>query len=253
MGSEAFKKLSDKERAVYQKEYEKKKAKFEKDMAAFLAAGGEKTKGAAGMRREKRLAKEGKKKKDANAPKKPAGGGYGVYLSENREAIVKSLPAGSLLWQDRASNKITAVAKKAGEQWGKLSEAEQQPFKDKFAKKQEEYELALAEYKKTLAEDAEEVSDDDNEEEEAEDGDDSPEKHPKRKVQNEVLAEATPHKKARKTEISAVMDEAKKLGFAAKLQTLMDNPKMSMKGEQVLLDALRKADGKVIAAKKLLA
>jgi len=244
MAGEAWGKLSEKQKEPYQKQYEEKKAQFDKDMAAFLEAGGEKTKGVTALRSEKRKAKEGKKKKDANAPKKPAGGGYGVYLSENREAILKSLPAGA--------NKITDVSKKAGEQWSKLSEAEQQPFKDKFAKKQEEYQLALEEYKKTLGEDAEEVEDGDDEEE-AEDEEDSPKKSSKRKVQNEVLAEASPQKKARKMDASAVMDEAKKEGLNLKLQTMLDNPKISMKGAQVLLDALRKADGKVIAAKKLLA
>merc|ERR1719408_104765 len=93
MISENWKKLSEKEKEPYQKKYEVAKAKFEKDMAAFLASGGVKQKGAAALRSEKRKAKDGKKKKkDPNAPKQPAGGGYGVFMRENREKLVKSLP-----------------------------------------------------------------------------------------------------------------------------------------------------------------
>merc|ERR1712039_465011 len=94
MAGEAFKKLSDAQKKPYQQKYETAKEKFEKDMAAFLAAGGEKQKGAAALRAEKRKAKEGKKKKDPNAPKRPAGGAYGQFLAENRSKIVSSLPQG---------------------------------------------------------------------------------------------------------------------------------------------------------------
>lgn len=45
---------------------------------------------------------------DANAPKKPAGGAYGVFVSENRAAIQATLPAGS---------GVPAIGKEAGRQW----------------------------------------------------------------------------------------------------------------------------------------
>merc|ERR1712193_339358 len=102
LAGEKWKTIAAKEKDVYQKKYEAAKAQFDKDMAAFLASGGEKTKGAAALRTEKRKARE-LKRKDPNAPKKPSGGGYGVYLAENRAKIVKSLPAGS--------NQTTDVAK----------------------------------------------------------------------------------------------------------------------------------------------
>ena len=160
MGSEAWKKLTDAQKAPYQKKYEEAKAQFDKNMAAFLAGGGEKTKGAAALRSEKRKARE-LKRKDPNAPKKPSGGGYGVYLAENRAKIVKSLPAGS--------NQTTDVAKAAGAQWKALSDAEKKPFNDKFLKRQEEYQAAFAEYKKNLPEGAEEdEEEEDNDEEEEE-------------------------------------------------------------------------------------
>merc|ERR1711939_180988 len=122
------------------------------------------TKGAAALRSEKRKAREGKKK-DPNAPKKPAGGGYGVFLAENRAAIVKSLPAG---------HKITDVAKAASQQWGALSEAAKKPYQDKFLKKQEEYAAALEEYKKNLGEDAEDDDEEEEDEEEEEEEEEEP-------------------------------------------------------------------------------
>merc|ERR1719253_1151484 len=91
LASENWKKLSDKEKEPYQKKFELAQAKFAKDMAAFLASGDVKEKGAAALRTEKRKAKEGKLKKKKDP--RPAGGAYGVYLSENRDKIVKSLPA----------------------------------------------------------------------------------------------------------------------------------------------------------------
>jgi len=139
MGGEMWNKLTAAEKVPYQKKYEDVKAKFDKDLAAFQAAGGE-------VVRKKRKGKDGgKKKKDANAPKKPTGGAYGVFLAENREKIVKSLPEGP--------NKTTDVAKAAGEQWKKLPEKARKPYQDKYEKKMEEYKVALEEYKKTLPED----------------------------------------------------------------------------------------------------
>merc|ERR1712146_878603 len=97
--------------------------------------------------------------KDPNAPKKPAGGAFGVWLAENRASITKSLPAG---------HKITDVTKAAGEQWKKLSDATKKPYEEKFQKKQAEYKAALEEYKKTLGEDAEEEEEEDQDEEKEE-------------------------------------------------------------------------------------
>jgi len=158
LAGEKWKIVSSAEKAAYQKKADEAKAKFDKDMAAFLAAGGEKTKGVLALRSEKRKAREGKKK-DPNAPKKPCGGAYGVFLAENRASIVKSLPA---------DHKMTDVGKAAGEKWRALSDAAKKPYQDKFLKKQEEYKAALAEYKKNLPEDEEEDDDEEDEDEEEE-------------------------------------------------------------------------------------
>merc|ERR1712048_1363536 len=107
----------------------------------------------AALRTEKRKAKDGKKKKDPNAPKKPAGGAYGVWLAENRPKIVSSLPQG---------RKITDVTKAAGVEWKALSDAAKKPYEAKYAKKQGEFEKAMEEYKKANPD----AADDDEEENE---------------------------------------------------------------------------------------
>jgi len=154
MAGEAFKKLSDAQKNPYQQKYEAAKAKFEKDMAAFLAAGGEKQKGAAALRTEKRKAKEGKKQKDPNAPKKPAGGAYGQFLAEKRPEFMKKC----------AGQPITAVSKMAGAAWKKLSDDEKKPYEKKYAEVFAEYQKALAEYKESNP-DVEEAEEEEEEEE----------------------------------------------------------------------------------------
>lgn len=139
MAGEQWKKLSASQQAPYQKKYEVAKATFDKDMAAFLAAGGEISKGQMALRSEKRNNKLKKgKAKDPNAPKKPTGGGYGVFLSEHRPRIVKSLPEG---------HQITDVTKAASVEWNALSDSGKKPYITKYNKKMESYKLAAEEYK----------------------------------------------------------------------------------------------------------
>jgi len=151
LGGERWKKLSDAEKAVYQQQYEAAKEKYEKDLKAFEAAGGVREKIA-------RKGKDGKvkKAKDPDAPKRPVGGAYGVFLEENREAIVKTLPKGY---------KVTDIGKAAGAQWKTLSEKEQKPYQEKFQKKNEEYKAAMEEYKKLHGKNAP-VDDEEEEEQE---------------------------------------------------------------------------------------
>merc|ERR1712039_433119 len=147
---------------------------------------------------------------DKDAPKKPAGGGYGQFIAENREKIVKSLPAGS--------NVISDTAKAAGAQWKALSEDEKKPYEEKFQQKMKEYQAAMEEYKKLAPEDP------------------SP---PPKKAQKTEKPEktSTPPKavksgkgkgkgaKAAKAEVEVSVDatvlaEAAKLGYDAALQNL---------------------------------
>ncbi|CAE8624248.1 unnamed protein product, partial [Polarella glacialis] len=87
-----------------------------------------------------RPVRQKKAAKDPEAPKKPVGGAYGIFLADNREAIKKSLPAEA---------KITDVAKEAGKQWKELSEEAKKPFQDRYLEKSEVYKKASEEYKQT--------------------------------------------------------------------------------------------------------
>merc|ERR1712050_383566 len=109
---------------------------------------------------ERKAKEEKRAKKDPNAPKKPVGGAYGVFLAENRAKIVASLPK---------DHKMVDVAKAGGVQWKALSDAAKKPYEAKYQKKQEEYKKALEEYKKANPDaDADQEDDDEEEEEEEE-------------------------------------------------------------------------------------
>merc|ERR1712039_826356 len=117
---EQWKELSASAKAPYEKKAATLKAEYEKAVEAFKEGGGE-------IVRKRKGDRDGKPRKDKDAPKKPSGGGYGVYLAENRAEIVKSLPAGS--------NPITDVAKAAGAKWKQLTDAQKKPYESKFAAK----------------------------------------------------------------------------------------------------------------------
>ena len=96
LGGSIWKAMSEADKAPYLKKFEDAKAKYEKDFAAFIAAGGVKTKGVKALRSEKRKAKAAKQaKKDPLKPKKPAGGAYGCFLAKHRPAFMKDLKLAS--------------------------------------------------------------------------------------------------------------------------------------------------------------
>jgi len=136
LGGAEWKKLSDKQRAPYQKQFVEAQQKYTADMEAFLAAGGVKQKGAAAMRTEKRKAKEAKTAaKDPNAPKRPAGGAYGCYLAAHRAQFQKECPGS-----------VAGVAKLAGERWKALPVAQKKKYEDEYEKKKAEYDEAKKNY-----------------------------------------------------------------------------------------------------------
>jgi len=110
---EQWRNLAAEIKAPYEKKAGAAKDEYDAALKSFKQAGGE-------VVRKRKADKDAKPKKDKDAPKKPSGGGYGVFLSENREKIVKSLPAGS--------NVISDTAKAAGAQWRALSEDEKKPY-----------------------------------------------------------------------------------------------------------------------------
>ena len=75
----------------------------------------------------------------AEVPKKPVGGAFGIYFNENRVEMTEE--AIGLGYRFRG-----ALAKVAISWWKAMSEAEKQPYEDKYLAKQEEYKNAMASY-----------------------------------------------------------------------------------------------------------
>jgi hypothetical protein len=74
---------------------------------------------------------------DPNKPKR-ALSAYFLWLNENRAKIIADYKLDS--------SKVAEVSKKAGEIWGKMTDAQKKPFEDKNAKAKEQYEKERASY-----------------------------------------------------------------------------------------------------------
>ncbi|CAJ1365629.1 unnamed protein product [Effrenium voratum] len=118
LAGEAWKKLGEDERAKYQAKYEEAKTQFDQKMADFKSKGGEV---APIVRKSK-----GKRVKDENAPKRPVGGAYGIFLAENRDDVRRSLPDG---------NKVTAVTKAVSGRWKALPDEEKKPYEERSSRR----------------------------------------------------------------------------------------------------------------------
>lgn len=182
--ADRWKTLAAGEKAKYETEAAELKAKYERDLAVYKEAGG-----VVGQKRQdKKDAKKAKAekaaKKEANAdkPKKPAGGAFGVWLNKHRAEIQKSLPAGS---------PCTAVAPVASAKWKAMSEAEKVPFEQEYLELKAKYEENLKAWKDAKGPDAEA---EEEEEEEAE-KEASPKK---RNVPDSKPDEVSPHAKKAK-------------------------------------------------------
>lgn len=168
MAGERWAKLPADTKAPYEAKARLAKADYDKAMESFKAEGG-----LTAPRKRKGGAMAVKAPKDPNVPKKPAGGGYGVFLSMHREELVKSLPKG---------HKVTDVSKAAGERWKLLTEADKRPYNEEFAAKMAMYKKALEEWKDARpteggADDQgqDDVEDEEGEGEDAGEGDGEPE------------------------------------------------------------------------------
>ncbi len=248
LGSERFKALGASAKAKYEQMYADAKHQYEKDLAAFLAAGGVK----AAPKSKKN--KEKKAKKDPNKPKQPAGGAFGCFLAKRRADLMKEC----------AGKPVTAVTKLGSERWKALSAAEKLPYEKEFVEKKAAYAEAMKDYvPPPSAGDDEDDGDDDKEdedrEEEGEDDEDGEEDDAeeeeaeapkKRKAGTEINTVAAKKGKTGATQ-SDVGAEAKKLGYAFKLKGLCDNPKIKASPSEIL-NELQKQQGSVVAAKKAL-
>merc|ERR1711920_624417 len=119
--------MGGKAKVKYEQEADKLKNKYEKDLAAFLKAGGE---------IQPRKAKKEKKVKDPNRPKR-AQTSYMLWLADSRAKIVKSLPKGAA---------VTDVTKAAGAEWKKLTKTAKAPYEKKAEKASADYKKAMKKY-----------------------------------------------------------------------------------------------------------
>ena len=154
LAAKAWRALSATDKKPYAEEAAKRKLQYEKERKAFLEAGGgkKKTKQILDVTPTKRRKKETsaakgddttpswkERKKDANAPKRPAGGAYGCYLEENRQRFM----------QQCKGQPATAVSKMAGEAWKALTAEDRKPFEDMYGSKKKAYDKAKEAYKKS--------------------------------------------------------------------------------------------------------
>lgn len=258
MAGEEWKKLAETDREPYQKKYNTAKEQYEKDMAAFLASGGEKSKGLRALRSEKKKVKEEKKLKkqrDADAPKRLAGGAYGRFLAEKREEIKKSLPA---------EHKITDVTKKASEIWKGLSESDKQKYEEIYKTAQEEYAKELEAYKAKKK--AEEPVEEDEGATQAKQAKETKSQRKRREAgdKGEEPAKrprpvATPMSKKRSAQPGVelsdlILDKACSLGYDSALRNLASRPEVVASGKLAdeLLKALETTNGLVNPAKRVL-
>lgn len=140
LASERFKALGEAERKLYDDKYRGAVKQYEKDMEAFLAAGGEKK----ATKRNAAETEKGKKAKDPEAPKKPVGGAYGIFQNEKREEFTKAVEA-------KGEKGFGPVAKMTSEAFKTLNEAEKAVYEQKYAQKVSAYAEALKAYKEKKA------------------------------------------------------------------------------------------------------
>jgi hypothetical protein len=236
-----WKALPENEKAVYVKEYEVKKAAYEKDIADFIAAGGVKQKGVTALRAEKRKARQSKKAKtDPNRPKKPAGGAYGCYVSKHRAEFQKQCPGQS----------VAAVSKLAGAKWKALPESEKAVYEKEYEVKKAAYAKAMESYVPPAGAAGEEAAEGDEDDDENEDGEEE-------EAEGDEGSAPSPPKKAKMApagEDAEVMAQAKKENMHVKLKTLLQRPEIVSKklSADAVFKALKSAQGKTIEAKKAL-
>jgi len=152
---EMWKAMSAQERKPYETKAAELKKEFEIVLEKFKAQGGVMTK------KRKGDDKDGKGKRmrlpaDENRPKKPTAGAWGVFLNENRAAIMRELPKGF---------QATDIGKEASKRWKSLSDVEKGPYQNKYEKLMQDYQEAMKNYKPPAKADNEEG---DEEEDEAE-------------------------------------------------------------------------------------
>jgi len=145
---EVWKTMSAADKAPWEKKFKEAQAAFNayKSSDSYVAA----------EKKHKRGKGDDKPKKDKDAPKKPVGGGCGMFSNEKREDFTKACEA-------KGEKGFGPVAKMTGEAYKALSEAQKKPYEDKFKKAMEEYQVAIVAYKAKEAAEGAAADDDENE------------------------------------------------------------------------------------------
>mmetsp|Transcript_28984 Transcript_28984/g.40727 ORF Transcript_28984/g.40727 Transcript_28984/m.40727 type:complete len:615 (-) Transcript_28984:302-2146(-) len=138
-----WKELTEDVKKIYTLKADQDKKRYEEEMITYVPPtvdeGEEALEEAEKKKRKKR---KKRKKKDPNAPKAPLSA-YILFSNWKRADIQEKNPESSFL----------SMGKKLGEEWGKLSDAEKQKWKDKAKIAQAEYEKDLEAYEaKNVAE-----------------------------------------------------------------------------------------------------
>jgi len=128
--SRVWKEMTEDDKKKYNKQTEEDKKRYEKEMASYTPPE------ASSDSSDDEKPKKKKQKKDPNAPKRPANP-YMFYQSDVREQTKKEFP----------DLKMTDLAKKIGQKWKDLSDAEKKPYVDKASDDKKRYEKEMESYK----------------------------------------------------------------------------------------------------------
>eukprot|EP00927_Polykrikos_kofoidii_P001374 TRINITY_DN10500_c0_g1_i1.p1 TRINITY_DN10500_c0_g1~~TRINITY_DN10500_c0_g1_i1.p1 ORF type:complete len:331 (+),score=60.69 TRINITY_DN10500_c0_g1_i1:83-1075(+) len=126
MAGAMWKSLTPEQKAPHQLQFEKAKAIFEKDMAAFVAAGGTKALGRHALKTQKRKAMEDARRMVPIRPKKPTCGAFGIFLSRKRPVLRMQCPC-----------RVMGITELASVTWNVMSDAEKKPYENEYALKKE--------------------------------------------------------------------------------------------------------------------
>lgn len=235
IASERWKVLPQAEKAPYENAYKKAVETYRKELDAFLAAGGVVSK----RKKAERKASKVKKIKDPNRPKKPAGGAFGQFLAAERPNLMKLC----------AGQPITAVTKLASVKWKGLSDAQRPPYESMYQLAKKAFEDAMKSYvPPTQVEDTEAEAGQDEDEGEEEEAVDEDEEEDGESEKVEPAA-----KRAKTVNSGAGLEEeAKRLGFLRQFKALRENPNLSAKSDELVIEAITVAKGSAVAAKKAL-
>jgi len=134
--SEMWNKLTDSQKAPFEKKYRSEKEKYDKKLAKYKL-----TKDYANFQKKKEqhkvdAVKNKKFKKDENAPKRPLSAFF-LFMGDEREALIE----GGLSFKEAGA--------KLGVMWSKLSAAKKKPYEDKAAAAKAKYAKELEKYQKS--------------------------------------------------------------------------------------------------------